>query len=258
LLAEYLGDEEQSQFLGIHPLSELWVSPVRRTMLTMWPLSRTPLVRSHGPFSKLAEGEKREREVLRPVVKTEAFEEGGVYKAEFETIIDESGTERLKLKDYKAFPGLTREEMEKDFPSYQLPDDCTAKGWFTAKGQATGRESEIEARVRAKRFAVTLQQRAKDLPSNQNIAIVAHYAFLNNTLNALAHQFVAPSDPTHIPKIPNTDFDLSHWRHFNTAITVVDIDADTGAMLVICSNCAGHLRGRPDLMSGAPIFDSAL
>lgn len=254
LLAEFLGDEVESQFLGIHPISELWVSPVRRTMMTMRPLSRTPLVRSAGPYSRPSDGDKREREVLKPIVKTNAFEEGGVYGAEVENYTDEKGEEAVRFKAYKSYPGMPREEMEREFPGYELPDDCTSRGWFTAAGQEAARENPREARLRAKRFAGSLREKAAALTENRSMAIVAHYDFLNNTLNALTHHFVAPDDPDHLPKVPEKDCDVTHWRHFNTAITVVDIDSATGMMKVVRSNVTDHLRGRPELMTGFPLY----
>lgn len=35
-LADFLGDEERSQFLGVHPISELWVSPVGHPISALW------------------------------------------------------------------------------------------------------------------------------------------------------------------------------------------------------------------------------
>ncbi|CAD7953265.1 unnamed protein product [Amoebophrya sp. A25] len=106
LLAQHLGDERKSQFWGLHPISELWVSPVKRTMQTIRPLSRTKLVRSDGPYfaqqdatlakdaagfnkdsrrmsayAKTTQGERLdvERSVLHPRLQLRAFEQGGLF-----------------------------------------------------------------------------------------------------------------------------------------------------------------------------------
>ena len=53
-----------------------------------------------------------------------------------------------------------------------------------------------------------------------------------------------------------TDAGFENWRHFNTGVTVIDIEAD-GGVAVLMANAVGHLlkdrTGRDDLVSGFPM-----
>jgi len=153
-LAAFLTDTTRSQpILGIHPLSELWTSPTRRTMQTIAPLAA-------------ASG-------LQPLVQTQAFEAGGIFDAD------------MSYTSITARGGMTRSQMLREFPAYRLPDDVTDDGWYNA----SGRETDEECRHRAASFAEMLRSYAAGLEAsdrgNEQLVLVAHYDFLSALLDAL-------------------------------------------------------------------------
>ena len=87
LLGTYLGDRAASASLGIHPVSELWVSPVKRTLQTM-----APTAAALG---------------LRPRVHTRCFEAGGIYSnnADYTEFVAQGGMSRAEMQ--AAFPALS-------------------------------------------------------------------------------------------------------------------------------------------------------
>eukprot|EP00392_Amoebophrya_sp_AT5.2_P013669 g13798.t1 len=98
LLAEHLADEKKSQFWGLHPISELWVSPVKRTMQTIHPLAETKLRRNGGPYYGTAlvvqsssTAEPAVYECLKPMVQVNAFEQGGLFERAIESENDATG-----------------------------------------------------------------------------------------------------------------------------------------------------------------------
>lgn len=149
LLATYLANPEKSKTLGISAISELWVSPVRRTLLTMHPLA--------GALSK------------RPRVECDLFEAGGIYEANAE------------YTRFTSRGGMTRAEMSALFPSYELPDQVTESGWYTG----LGKETDDECRQRAARVAARLKDRAKAITDDYTVLLVVHYDFINALLDAL-------------------------------------------------------------------------
>ena len=95
LLGEYLKDTEASSAsLMIQPVSELWVSPVKRTMQTMAPTA-----------ASLA---------MAPRVHTRCFEAGGIYRG------------NVEYTAFEAVGGLSRSEMQSLFPTYELPAGAAA------------------------------------------------------------------------------------------------------------------------------------
>ena len=86
---------------------------------------------------------------------------------------------------------------------------------------------------------------ARALDAPKNVVLVAHYDFLCALLDALILGDGAP-----------TDASFENWRHFNTGVTVIDIEAD-GGVAVLMANAVGHLlkdrTGRDDLVSGFPL-----
>ena len=212
LLGSYLGDASASASLGIHPIDELWVSPVKRTLQTM-----APTAAALG---------------LSPRVHTRVFEAGGIYEG------DDSYT------TFKAHRGLTRSQMSEMFPTYTLPDDVEEDGWFVDV-EGTGKETTAGCRKRAAGVAAELRDAARALDAPKNVVLVAHYDFLCALLDALILGDGAP-----------TDAGFENWRHFNTGVTVIDIEAD-GGVAVLMANAVGHLlkdrTGRDDLVSGFPI-----
>ena len=228
LLGEYLADETRSQpLLGVHPVAELWVSPVKRTLQTM-----APTAAALG---------------LKPRVNTKLFEAGGI----FESIAREAAagaaagaaTQDTSYGETRALPGLTRPEMAELFPTYTLPPEVTEQGWHFRPGNATnGRESTEECRARAKGVARDFKAVAASLEADKNVICVVHYDFIS----ALLDELVIPERVHDGPFI--------NWHHFNTAVTVVDISKD-GAVSLSAMNSVGHLTAGAASVSG--VDDSA-
>ena len=98
-LGGFLANATRSAFLGVHRVDEVWVSPHRRTLLTVAPYAA-------------ASGH-------RPRVNTKLFEAGGVYDAN---------------DAFAARGGLARSEMAARHPTYLLPDDVTEDGSAETNG----------------------------------------------------------------------------------------------------------------------------
>ena len=149
LLGAFLGDAVRSRFLDVHPIDELWVSPVKRTLQTM-----APAAEALG---------------MAPRVKTDCFEAGGIYDAD---------------PTYTSFTprgGLARDEMRALFPTYELPETVTSAGWYTG----AGKETDDECRARCARVADELRATARALDADRNVVLVAHYDFICALLDAL-------------------------------------------------------------------------
>ena len=115
-LGAFLGDLNASSLLGIHPVHELWVSPVKRTLQTMQPTA-------------LSLG-------LPPKVRLDCFEAGGIYHND------------ATYTSFEARGGLTRSEMVRMFPLIELPAGVTEHGWYPPAGTRDGKETEDECRAR--------------------------------------------------------------------------------------------------------------
>lgn len=202
-LGPFLGDAKRSGFLGIHPVAALRVSPHLRTLKTA-----APAAAALG---------------LRPEVRTDIFEAGGIYDH--------------APDGYVGRGGLTRAEIASRFPTYDLPDDVGPAGWYAG---AT-KETDDECRARAARVLADLRAEAAGLDANKNVVLVVHYDFIC----ALLDSAVAPE----------TTGPFARWRHHNTAVTVVDVTADHGEVVFVAQNAVAHIldTGDPSLLSGFPL-----
>ena len=200
-LGRFLADTTASAFLGIHPISQLWVSPVKRAMQTMEPTAR-------------ATG-------MHALVRTDLFEAGGLFQAD------------ATYTKFEPRPGMTRTEMTTSFPMYKVPPDVTDDGWY----RGTGRETTAQCRARARRVARELRARASQLGRNEQIVLVAHYDFICALLDALL-----------LPESKHGEY-FERWRHYNTGVTVVDLQQD-GTTSVSMANAVAHLTDDPNLVSG--------
>ncbi|CAD7923897.1 unnamed protein product [Amoebophrya sp. A120] len=282
LLAKHLADEKKSQFWGMHPISELWVSPVKRAMQTIRPLSQTKVRRNGGPYfgewktemgikSAINGGNARyveeanrlscfertaspaEYAKMEPLLQLRAFEEGGLFQRE--VIVDDK-TGEFSLTEQKAVGGLTKSQIQRDFPGYQIPKEVTEKGWYVP--QTTPTETHAESRHRAYEFAKMLKKRAAGLAApgavrqSDNIVLVAHFDFITQLLASLLH--FESKDPTvkehGALMLHNGVLDGIWFRHFNTGVTVVDILGGTGQAGIVLANSIDHLRDHPELVSG--------
>lgn len=225
-LGSWFGEKRFHFLLGTTSIDEFWVSPLKRTLLTMKPLADALAV--------------------KPQIKLNLFEAGGVYDSNH---------------DYTAFQGrggLTRSEMASLVPSFVIPETVNGDGWYTKDG----RETNDECRTRAKDVARELVAKSQGLDSRKTLLVVAHYDFICAVLDALLH--------------PDTTGPFDRWRHYNTAITVIDIapphdptyssssssDESRGSsgdrlprVSFVAQNSIPHLlaTGRDELVSGFPI-----
>jgi 2,3-bisphosphoglycerate-dependent phosphoglycerate mutase len=101
------------------------------------------------------------------------------------------------------YGGMTRAEIERDFPGYQLPDTVCADGWYD---RALGREPEEHSLQRATKVAWALRKRAD---SDDVIGLVSHAGFLNILLAAIFE---------HLPSKRS----FMRYYHDNTAITRIN------------------------------------
>lgn len=204
-LGAFLSDVAASALLGIHPVTELWVSPVKRTMQTMKPTAT-------------ALG-------LSPKVRLDCFEAGGLYQGDATyTIFEPRG-------------GLTRSEMGRDFPTYAIPEGVSSAGWYPPEGTRKGKEVDDECRARVSGVAASMKAEAAALSESKQVVLVVHYDFLCALLDALLIRGEEHKGP------------FVNWRHYNTGVTVVDINAD-GTVVTSMQNAVPHLISRPDLISG--------
>lgn len=191
-LGAFLANTTASSLLRIHPVHKLMVSPVKRALQTM-----APTAKALG---------------LRPLVRTNFFEAGGVYNAD------------STYSSFVAQGGMTRSEMMAAFSQYDLPDDITEEGWYTG----VGKETDDECRERATGIATELKMLAGKLRESKQVVFVAHYDFMCSLLDALV-----------IPGVEHSGAFLN-WQHYNTGITVIDITAK-GKVKVLMANAVPHL-----------------
>ena len=134
---EYLASKQNALLFPIH---RLYVSPLRRTLMTAQPIAKALQ--------------------LQPIVWTDIFEVGGVY--------ENGGMGK---------PGMTRTEMLTAFPDYHVPQQhVTEKGWYNV---AMGKETREQGRQRIVKVFETLQQQAKDATQDTTIALVVHGDFID-------------------------------------------------------------------------------
>ncbi|MDW8367870.1 MAG: histidine phosphatase family protein [Abditibacteriales bacterium] len=146
-------------------ITQLYTSPMRRALQTARFISKALHLAVH--------------------VWTDIHEHGGIWLA----------------RDGSTLPGMTRSEMQREFPDYILPDDITDEGWWNRPW-----ETDEAAYTRAGRVAAQLRQRFAD--SDERIALVTHGGFADSLLCALFH----------LPPVDHLRF-----SHHNTGITRVDI-----------------------------------
>ena len=121
--------------------------------------------------------------------------------------------------------GMTRAEINTQFPGYQLPEEVNERGWWRS-----GYEDDSGCEQRALRVAVDLRRMAEELP-DARIALVTHGTFSDRLLKALG----------------NFPFDgPSQFHTYNTAISRVNFRG-SGIVSFSYVNRVQHLP--PDLVS---------
>uniref|UniRef100_A0A7S3NEY7 Phosphoglycerate mutase n=1 Tax=Aureoumbra lagunensis TaxID=44058 RepID=A0A7S3NEY7_9STRA len=200
------GDGLES-LIGPKPINELWTSPFQRTLMTAEPVSK-----GLGLPAK---------------VHTKIYEAGGIYKSNYD------------YTKFEARPGLSRNEMQRRFPHFELPDQVQEHGWYVG----SGRESDDQARARAKVVAAELVQKAAGLTEDHTLCMVVHYDFICALLDALV--------------LPHTVGPFDRWKSWNTGITVFDLQPPASLqeqpyVALLALNAIPHILaiGSGDLVSG--------
>lgn len=194
-IVRHAADAPQRHDPHYHDITHLYCSPMRRTLQTTQPIARALK--------------------LTPEVWIDIHEHGGIW-------LDVNGAEQ-------GFGGMTRSQIEAEFPGYVLPDAITEGGWYDP---LLKQEHYTLAAARAMRVAQSLRERAADPDGQQHkIALVAHGTLMDLLLKALLH------------RLPGDTF--FHW-HYNTGVTRLDFLED-GRMLVRYVNRVAHLP--PELVT---------
>jgi len=124
---------------------------------------------------------------LEPQVWIDVHETGGMYHDE----------------DEEEIGGMTREQLEADFPGYLLPKDCYNSGWWLG-----GREGEIAIQKRAARVVRQLWDMSRRTEETRVVAIISHGHFIGRVLQ----------------EVLGTP--LVKFNHLNTGITCFDLPAN--------------------------------
>jgi 2,3-bisphosphoglycerate-dependent phosphoglycerate mutase/probable phosphoglycerate mutase len=130
---------------------------------------------------------------LRPELWVDIHESGGLFLHHD----DERGV--------VGYPGMTRAEIEAEFPQILLNDGVNENGWWDP---ARGEEDWPTCQGRAVRIAGRLWELAND-PGDGPVAIVSHGGFIEALLKAIFGRL-----PAH---------EITFY-HFNTAITRLDLE----------------------------------
>jgi 2,3-bisphosphoglycerate-dependent phosphoglycerate mutase len=168
-----------------YDIGRLYCSPMRRALQTALPVSRVL--------------------GLAPRVWIDIHEYGGIWQ----DAGDQSGI--------RGFPGMTRNEIEAEFPGFVLPEEVTEHGWWR------GQQEEAETFVARAAWVVdTLHTWAE---SDEPVAIITHGAFIDGLLNSLLK--VARVQPV-------------YYHHDNTGITLIDFRRN-GKLSIRFLNRLDHL-----------------
>ena len=165
LVGEFLKTAEQTEGYG-YKFSELFCSAMLRTLQTT-----VPIAKALG---------------MTPTIWLDVHEECGIWSNEGDGPIGHSG--------------LTRKEIETQFPGFVIPDDVTDDGWWNRP-----METHAEMIARARRVSDGIL--ARDLESDKHVAIVTHGAFANVFIQVLLGQ-----DPR----------ETVYLGHYNTGISRID------------------------------------
>lgn len=151
-------------------LDYLYISPMHRTLQTAAPMA--------------------EALDIRPIVRLDIYEHGGIY-------LDTEGV-------ITPYPGKSRKRITTDFPRYILDKSHTDSGWYDI---SKGRESYAECCARAIRVAQELRERADNKDKDAKIGMVTHGTFMDVLMKAI------------FGMLPSR---MLYYMHYNTAITRID------------------------------------
>lgn len=174
ILAQHLANGHDNPNLDGYPITHLYCSAMHRTLLTTQPIANAIN--------------------LQPKIWIEIHEKGGLF------LHHTNGKQ-------EGFPGLTRADIQAQFPDYHIPETITENGWWNPERSI---EHQYESMQRAIKVALALHERRS---TADHIALVTHGGFLDLLLKAIFNQL--PANPH-----------VFGYVHFNTAITRVDYYKD--------------------------------
>ena len=190
-VAEYFQSGSNSILSDI---DTIYVSPMRRTLETALPLV-TALA---GAASTKNQSTPPETHVW-----TDIYEITGVH---------ERGVGR---------PGMTRTEMQTQFPAFQLPPSVTEQGWYDMK---LGRETSQHGKERCQQVWRQLCNVANNLTQNSSVVLIVHGDFIDHLLQAAFGLLELDSSNNCIASSKDhLQEKLKVFPTWNTSITALDI-----------------------------------
>jgi len=141
---------------------------------------------------------------MRPDIWTDLFEVGGCHDG------------YLPGKTI-ARPGLSRKQIQAQYPEYNLPDDITDTGWYTGTDKETYAEASARAALQADKLVATF--------SGRDIVVLC---LIHADLKGLLCQQFFPDNP-----------DIAHTPFANTSVTLISFNATTPELLLL--NDSSHL-----------------
>jgi 2,3-bisphosphoglycerate-dependent phosphoglycerate mutase len=177
---------------GAYGITHLYCSPMLRTLQTA-----RPTVKVLG---------------IRPTIWNDIHEHGGMFAGNPHT-----------GENFLNHAGLTRADIARDYPDYELNDAIGDEGWWKL-----GYEDIAGCHARAIRVARELRRRAHTEQENGSksvVAIISHGTFIDCLIKALFNQ------------IPENRF---FYYHNNTAITCLDF-AQHDTIFLRYQNRTAHL-----------------
>lgn len=210
-LAQTLATRPDADYATIH---ETWRTGATPPPLRFDALYTSPMLRALQTAAPLAAALE-----LSPQVWVATHEHGGMYLRQGEQVV--------------GYTGMTRAEMQHDFPAYTLPEDVTERGWWDP---ARLQEDYIGCCERALRVALALRERAAaglKEERHERVGLVSHGGFGDALLKALFNQLPGGSAPR-------------FYVHYNTGITRL-VFAPDGSILLGCLNRIDHLP--PELVT---------
>jgi len=135
---------------------------------------------------------------IRPEIKTRIHERGGVVVMTRKGILHDAG--------------LTRSQVVNQFPTFKVPYQITASGWWRASASSDTIESNDDVIVRARVVANELFIKARSM-NEHGIALVSHGTFINFLMQVLLN------DPH------------NKYLHSNAGLSRIDINRSAKAKL---------------------------
>ena len=166
-------------------ITRLYCSPMRRALQTAAPVSR-------------ALG-------LKPEIWIEIHEYGGIW-------LDHGDAGGIR-----GYPGMTRTEIEAEFPGYELTEGVTERGWW--------RWAQEEPEMFLARTGWVIETLHSWAARGERVAIITHGAFIDGLLNTLLK--VGRAQPV-------------YYHHDNTGLTLIDFRRN-GKLSIRFLNRLDHL-----------------